>query len=480
MAGAACIASSPASIASAIGASVQRVVQQERSHGRVRGRIGPGVAASGWAGSKTAFLHTRQCPMGGTAGKMPGAANARRSAARAALAERQPATAEAAHQLPAASDAPLGLDVDTLQLALHSALLSALAYKSPVQVEYLRLRANGKSQEQALKVIEEQAGTTPAELGDPAKLEQLEKENKERGFTDILTQFDEPSQYFDGKQSLFMKATVAYVFFCPTPKGQRNVLYCVFRGTEGLEDMVADLQLAQVQIAPEPPAGNPNLIGDIKKIMLHRGFRDQYVAVATALTRNVEAAARAVLHSGDSVASGPARLTDLFKAKVAKEAANDIDGFEVVVTGHSLGAALATIGSFVAALEHPHVRVHYFGFGSPRVGNRAFVEAFRRVISGHAVHFANRNDIVTGIPIPPLYMHVLGGHMLDQAGSKVTASALQDETGGLSSTAQWFANSLQFVGWFRKQKDTVLWSQHDMGLYIARVRALLQQAKAGK
>lgn len=82
--------------------------------------------------------------------------------------------------------------------------------------------------------------------------------------------------------------------------------------------------------------------------------------------------------------------------------------------GHSLGAALATIGSFVAALEHPRVRVHYFGFGSPRVGNAAFVEAFRRVIRGHALHFANRNDIVTGIPIPPLYMHVLGGHMLDQ------------------------------------------------------------------
>lgn len=67
-----------------------------------------------------------------------------------------------------------------------------------------------------------------------------------------------------------------------------------------------------------------------------------------------------------------------------------------------------------------------------------------------------------------------------QAGGKVSAAALQDETGGLKSTAQWFANSLQFVGWFEKQKNTVLWSQHDMGLYIARVRALLEQAKAGK
>lgn len=47
-----------------------------------------------------------------------------------------------------------------LQLALHSALLSALAYKSPVQVEYLRLRANGKSQEQALKIIQDQVRTS--------------------------------------------------------------------------------------------------------------------------------------------------------------------------------------------------------------------------------------------------------------------------------------------------------------------------------
>jgi hypothetical protein len=50
----------------------------------------------------------------------------------------------------------MSLDKDTLKLALNAALLSCLAYKTPVQVEYLRLRANGTSQADALKVITQQ------------------------------------------------------------------------------------------------------------------------------------------------------------------------------------------------------------------------------------------------------------------------------------------------------------------------------------
>lgn len=91
-----------------------------------------------------------------------------------------------------------------------------------------------------------------------------------------------------------------------------------------------------------------------------------------------------------------------------------LTSFPLVSTGHSLGAALATIGSFISALEHPDVKVSYFGFGSPRVGNANFAAVYKRVIKGRAVHFANKSDPVTGVPIPPLYVHVLGGHMLDE------------------------------------------------------------------
>jgi hypothetical protein len=57
-------------------------------------------------------------------------------------------------RIPGAMD----LDPETLQLALNAARLSSLAYRTPIQVEYLRLRANKKTQEEALEVIKCQVG----------------------------------------------------------------------------------------------------------------------------------------------------------------------------------------------------------------------------------------------------------------------------------------------------------------------------------
>jgi hypothetical protein len=42
----------------------------------------------------------------------------------------------------------------------------------------------------------------------PAELLKLESRNQEMGYSEILTHFNEPSQYFDGKHSLFMQATM--------------------------------------------------------------------------------------------------------------------------------------------------------------------------------------------------------------------------------------------------------------------------------
>jgi pimeloyl-ACP methyl ester carboxylesterase len=58
-------------------------------------------------------------------------------------------------------------------------------------------------------------------------------------------------------------------------------------------------------------------------------------------------------------------------------------------TGHSLGAALATI----AAARYPAARGLYT-FGSPRVGNAAFAERLKVP----AYRFVNNNDVVTQVP----------------------------------------------------------------------------------
>lgn len=67
----------------------------------------------------------------------------------------------------------------------------------------------------------------------------------------------------------------------------------------------------------------------------------------------------------------------------------------VLVTGHSLGAALATL-AFIG-LEADHLAT----FGSPRVGDKKFARWFNAEYRGLAIRFVNNNDIV---PRTPAYL----------------------------------------------------------------------------
>jgi pimeloyl-ACP methyl ester carboxylesterase len=75
------------------------------------------------------------------------------------------------------------------------------------------------------------------------------------------------------------------------------------------------------------------------------------------------------------------------------------EGRTVWITGHSLGAALATL----AAYRYEDVQGLYT-FGSPRVGNEDFVKDFHVT----AYRFENNNDIVCKVPppLPGLYAHI--------------------------------------------------------------------------
>lgn len=72
-------------------------------------------------------------------------------------------------------------------------------------------------------------------------------------------------------------------------------------------------------------------------------------------------------------------------------------------TGHSLGAALATL----AAARFAHA-AGVCTIGSPRVGNRAFASAFSARFGGRARRYVGDTDVVTHVPPPaPLpYKHV--------------------------------------------------------------------------
>ena len=70
------------------------------------------------------------------------------------------------------------------------------------------------------------------------------------------------------------------------------------------------------------------------------------------------------------------------------------------VTGHSLGAGLATLAC--ADLVSTGIFPTLYTFGSPRVGNARFAKALSRALAGRWYRVENNNDTVTRIP--PLFM----------------------------------------------------------------------------
>ena len=79
----------------------------------------------------------------------------------------------------------------------------------------------------------------------------------------------------------------------------------------------------------------------------------------------------------------------------------------LLLTGHSLGSALCTL--FAYDLINTEYELRYFyNFGSPRVGNDAFVKDFDEYIDGFRV--VHNNDIVVSVP-PQIfgYAHVSQG-----------------------------------------------------------------------
>jgi pimeloyl-ACP methyl ester carboxylesterase len=80
----------------------------------------------------------------------------------------------------------------------------------------------------------------------------------------------------------------------------------------------------------------------------------------------------------------------------------------LVVTGHSLGAATATM---MAAAHSDSILVT---FGSPRVGGRAFAKAFE----GRDVRrYVDCTDVVSRVPPPVFYRHICERHYVDHAGT---------------------------------------------------------------
>lgn len=89
----------------------------------------------------------------------------------------------------------------------------------------------------------------------------------------------------------------------------------------------------------------------------------------------------------------------------------DINPARLLLTGHSLGAALATVlAARLADGAHP---IELVTFGSPRVGDEALAASLGSLT---VRRYVNCTDAVALLPPPLIYSHVRGLHYIDRDG----------------------------------------------------------------
>lgn len=118
----------------------------------------------------------------------------------------------------------------------------------------------------------------------------------------------------------------------------------------GITDLSEDLQVGQVPLSPQMP-----------QVLVHRGYQEEYADLAEQVL-------------GPLVAAQPAALSFM---------------------GHSLGGALAVLLGAEAARRLPEAQVAAVTYGTPRIGNAAFVDS---TLGMSHVRIENEADIVPSLP----------------------------------------------------------------------------------
>jgi hypothetical protein len=149
-----------------------------------------------------------------------------------------------------------------------------------------------------------------------------------------------------------------------------NIIWIAFRGTWNLYEWMNNFKIKQVsyETGKKDFDNLPSFMEDNPDIMVHKGFITTY----------------------DEVKQG---IFDTIN-EIKKKYTNDM---KICVTGHSLGAAIATIlGLDLAVSGYPDTQI--YSFASPRVGN---VELSNRMIDEKVDHYRiiNTEDAITQMPL---------------------------------------------------------------------------------
>ena len=146
-----------------------------------------------------------------------------------------------------------------------------------------------------------------------------------------------------------------------------NNLFIIFRGTESLRDVLSDLNIVM----------EPLLVKGIAKLpYVHNGFLKQL----------------------DSVTNNLERTISEFK--------RDEPSGSIILCGHSLGGAIATIAALKYTLKF-EIPAYCVTFGSPRAGDSTFCELFDEKIM-LSIRIVNEDDPIPLVPLPIRFSHVKG------------------------------------------------------------------------
>ncbi len=146
----------------------------------------------------------------------------------------------------------------------------------------------------------------------------------------------------------------------------------VIRGTDGVWEWIEDAKFLPETFAAVPGSG-----------LTEDGFTDMYNSFRV----------QANMNSG--------RLTPALAGLLGPVNANT----KLTICGHSLGSALATLLALDVVVNTPYKNPSVITFASPRVGDLHFSNYFNAAVPD-CDRIANQKDVVTHLPLPPLYIHV--------------------------------------------------------------------------
>ncbi len=185
----------------------------------------------------------------------------------------------------------------------------------------------------------------------------------------------------------------------PIKDDPTNRIILAFRGTEKIDEWLANFDYAQVEVSF-------NNVPDT--VTVHKGFWDILSLPATHHIPSFLEKIKQFFTGKSSIASPDApsllnQIHALLPKYLSKTAPN-----EIYVAGHSLGAAVASLLTLELILNVPNVKIVTYVIGCPRVGGPSLSELVRDLSENPEYNFSlwrltNTEDVVTTVPLPVVH-----------------------------------------------------------------------------